>query len=367
MKAEAPISRITAKAYVIPTDGPEADGTFEWRSTTLVVVHAEAAGKAGLGYTYSDGGVASFVNRQLAPLLLTRDAFDIPAAQEILQRYVRNLGRSGLAATAISAIDSSLWDLKSRLLEVPLVKLLGAVRTHAPVYGSGGFTNYEDSRLAAQLGGWVEREGCRWVKMKVGRDLQRDRARVRVALQAIGNARLFVDANGALSRKAALGFAAFCAEQGVGWFEEPVSSDDLDGLRLLRDRAPGHLEIAAGEYAYNLDDIRRTLQAQAVDVQQADATRCLGISGFMAAGPMCEAHHTDLSAHCAPSLHLHAACALPRLRHVEYFYDHVRIEQMLFDGAAQAKDGLICPDLTCPGLGLEVKEADAQRYEAGSN
>jgi L-alanine-DL-glutamate epimerase-like enolase superfamily enzyme len=365
--AQAPITRITAQAYVIPTDGPEEDGTFEWRSTTLVIVNTEAGGKTGLGYTYSDRSVASFISEQLAPLLVRQDAFAIPAAQRILQHHVRNLGRSGLAATAIAAIDTSLWDLKSRLLDVPLVKLLGAVRTQVPVYGSGGFTNYEDSRLAAQLADWVERDGCRWVKMKVGRDGKRDRVRIRVAQEAIGSAQLFVDANGALSRKAALEFADVCAEQGVGWFEEPVSSDDLDGLRLLRDRAPGQLEIAAGEYAYNLDDIRRTLQAQAVDVQQADATRCLGISGFLAAGPLCEAHHTDLSAHCAPSLHLHAACAVPRLRHVEYFHDHVRIEQMLFDGAAQARDGMISPDLTRPGLGLELKEVEARRYQAGHN
>ena len=363
MTAEASITELRARAFVIPTDAAEADGTFEWDSTTMVLVHTRAAGKSGLGYTYSDRTMARFINEQLAPLLSGQDAFEIQRVHELLQRQVRNLGRSGLAATAISAVDASLWDLKAKLLAVSLIRLLGGVRSQVAVYGSGGFTNYEDSRLAAQLSGWVEREGCRWVKMKVGRDVARDRTRVRVARQAIGNAQLFVDANGALSRKAALEFAAFCAEQDVRWFEEPVSSDDLDGLRLLRDRAPGALEIAAGEYSYNSDDIRRTLQAQAVDVQQADATRCLGVSGFLAAGALCEAHHTDLSAHCAPSLHRHAACALPRLRHVEYFHDHVRIEQMLFDGAAQAHDGVICPDSTRPGLGLELKEADARRYE----
>ncbi len=363
MSAEAAITDLRARAFVIPTDGAEADGTLEWDSTTLVLVHTRAAGKAGLGYTYSDRNVARFINEQLAPLLSGQDAFDIPRAHGLLQRQVRNLGRSGLAATAISAVDASLWDLKAKLLDVSLSRLLGAVRTRVPVYGSGGFTNYEDSRLAAQLSGWVEREGCRWVKMKVGRDTARERMRIRVAREAIGDAQLFVDANGALSRKAALQFAELCAEQNVRWFEEPVSSDDLEGLRLLRDRSPAILEIAAGEYSYNSDDIRRTLQSQAVDVQQADATRCLGISGFLAAGVLCEAHHTDLSAHCAPSLHRHVACALARLRHVEYFHDHVRIEQMLFDGAAQARDGVICPDPARLGLGLELKQADARRYE----
>jgi L-alanine-DL-glutamate epimerase-like enolase superfamily enzyme len=147
-------------------------------------------------------------------------------------------------------------------------------------------------------------------------------------------------------------------------FEEPVSSDDLAGLRLLRDRAPAPLEIAAGEYVYELDGVRRMLQAQAVDVQQADATRCCGISGFLAAGTLCEAHHVDLSGHCAPSLHVHVACAVPRLRHLEYFHDHVMIESILFVGAARARGGVVAPDLGRPGLGLEFKQADAARFAA---
>lgn len=255
-------------------------------------------------------------------------------------------------------------DVKAKLCGLPLAKLLGMTRDSVPVYGSGGFTSYDDARLCEQLGAWVERDGCRWVKMKVGSDPDRDPARIGAARSAIGNAALFVDANGALSRKRALAFAEFCAGQDVTWFEEPVSSDDLAGLRLLRDRAPAPIEIAAGEYAYNLDDVRRMLEAGAVDVQQADATRCGGISGFLAVGALCEAHHVDLSGHCAPSLHRHVACAVPRLRHLEYFHDHVRLEDMLFDGAARAQHGRIAPDLSRPGLGLELKAADAVRYAA---
>jgi L-alanine-DL-glutamate epimerase-like enolase superfamily enzyme len=258
----------------------------------------------------------------------------------------------------------ALWDLKAKLLGLPLARLLGMVRLTVPIYGSGGFTNYDDARLGAQLAGWVERDGCRWVKMKIGSDPGRDPARIAAARKAIGQAALFVDANGALSRKAALRLADLCAGSGVTWFEEPVSSDDLAGLRLLRDRVPAPVEIAAGEYAYNLDDVRRMLEAGAVDVQQADASRCGGISGFLAVGALCAAHHIDLSGHCAPSLHLHAACAIPHLRHLEYFHDHVRLESMLFDGAAIAKDGVIVPDLGRAGLGLVLKAADAARFAA---
>jgi L-alanine-DL-glutamate epimerase-like enolase superfamily enzyme len=234
-------------------------------------------------------------------------------------------------------------------------------RSAVPVYGSGGFTNYDNGRLRDQLAGWVA-QGCRWVKIKVGTEPDRDPQRMAAARDAIGDAGLFIDANGALSRRQALDMAECGAEVGVRWFEEPVSSDDLAGLRWLRDRMPGSIEVAAGEYAWNLDDIRRMLDFGAVDVQQADATRCGGITGFLAAGTLCEAHHIDLSGHCAPSLHGHVACAVPRLRHLEYFHDHVRLEAMLFDGAAEVCNGMIAPDLSRSGMGLTLKAADAARF-----
>jgi L-alanine-DL-glutamate epimerase-like enolase superfamily enzyme len=272
------------------------------------------------------------------------------------------MGREGLAATAISAVDAAIWDLKARLLDLPLVSLLGPRRDAVPIYGSGGFTNYSDETLCAQLSCWSEQDGCRWVKMKVGADPDRDPQRVSAARRAVGKAGLFVDANGAYSVRQALQLAEIFAQHDVAWLEEPVSSDDLAGLRMLRRRVPARMEIAAGEYGYTTDYFRRMLNAKAVDVQQADATRCGGFTGWLEAAALCEAHHIDLSGHCAPSLHLHAACAVPRLRHLEWFHDHVRIEQMLFDGAPAPRDGVIRPDLSRPGIGLAFKRQDAERF-----
>jgi L-alanine-DL-glutamate epimerase-like enolase superfamily enzyme len=364
MRADAPITDVAAAAYTVPTDAAEADGTLDWHETTLVVAHVEAAGQRGIGYTYSDATNAALIRDKLAKAITGRDAFDIPACLRQMQVHVRNLGRAGLAATAIAAVDAALWDLKAKLLSLPLARLLGMQRGEVAVYGSGGFTSYDDDKLREQLGGWVRRDGCRWVKMKIGRDARRDIERVEAAREAIGKAGLFVDANGAYSRKQGLDLAARFADLGVLWFEEPVSSDDLEGLRMLRDRMPPQIEVAAGEYAYDLDYIRRMLGAGAVDVQQADASRCCGISGFLAAAVLCDAHHVDLSGHCAPTLHLHAACAARRFRHLEWFHDHVRIEHMLFDGAPAVRDGRIRPDLSRLGLGIEFKAADAARYAA---
>ncbi|MGH8213880.1 MAG: enolase C-terminal domain-like protein [Rhodanobacteraceae bacterium] len=356
------LSAPRASAYTVPTDAPESDGTLEWDSTTLVLVEVQAGGKRGTGYSYADISTAVLVRDLLGKVIEGRDAMDIAGAWSAMLASIRNLGRPGIASMAISAVDNALWDLKARLLDLPLFKLLGAVRASAPIYGSGGFTSYTDAQLRAQLSGWVG-EGLTMAKIKIGREPQRDIARVGAARDAIGGeAQLFVDANGAYSRKQALNLARSFAEYDVAWFEEPVSSDDLEGLRLLRDRAPSEMDIAAGEYGYDPIYFRRMLQAGAVDVLQADATRCAGISGFMRASALCEAFNLPLSAHCAPALHTHPACAARSLRHIEYFHDHVRIESMLFDGVPKPVDGELRPDATRPGIGLEFRHKDAERY-----
>ncbi len=364
MSPEVRIGSVRAQAYTIPTDRPEADGTIAWNSTTLVVVHVTGGNRVGLGYTYSGASITGLIEGLLAQAIAGLDALNPQAAWSAMQRAVRNLGREGLAATAISAVDAALHDLKARLLDVPLASLLGCYRNAVPIYGSGGFTTYSDAELRDQLAGWVARDGCRFVKMKIGSQPKDDARRVALAKDAIGGATLFVDANGAYSVQQALRLAERFADQEVGWFEEPVSSDDLRGLRAMRERAPAGMEIAAGEYAYTIDYVRTMLESGAVHVQQADVTRCGGITAFLQIGALCNAFHIDLSGHCAPALHLHVACAVPVLRHLEWFHDHVRIEHMLFEGAPVAEHGEIRPDLSRPGNGLTFKQEDAARYAA---
>jgi L-alanine-DL-glutamate epimerase-like enolase superfamily enzyme len=364
MRVNVPIRKVRARAFTIPTDKPEADGTISWNSTTLIVVEVFGGNVVGVAYTYAGASITSLIESELAETIAGLDAMDPQAAWRAMQRAVRNLGREGLAATAISAIDAALYDLKARILEVPLATLLGTYRDAIPIYGSGGFTTYSDEELESQLGGWVSRDGCAFVKMKVGTDPDDDPRRVAVAKAAIGEATLFVDANGAYTVKQALALAARFADQKVGWFEEPVSSDDLRGLREIREGVPVGMDIAAGEYAYTISYVRAMLEAEAVDVQQADVTRCGGVTAFLQIGALCEAFHLDLSGHCAPALHLHVACAVPRLRHLEWFHDHVRIEHMLFEGAPFPEGGAIRPDLSRPGNGLVFKHQDALRYVA---
>jgi len=364
MRDSIPIKRTRVSTFTVPTDAPEADGTFSWNSTTMVLAEVTAGDQTGIGYTYASEAAATLIEKSFSKLLESQDALANTALWTRMRSHVRNVGRPGIASTAISAVDNALWDLKAKLLGIPLAALLGRCRERVEVYGSGGFTSYSIRRLQEQLGGWAA-QGIRMVKMKVGSQPEHDVKRVRAAREAIGpNVQLFIDANGAYSRKQALGMAARFAKFDVRWFEEPVSSDDLEGLRLIRDSAPAGMEIAAGEYGFDEYYFRRMLEAGAVDVLQADATRCEGITGFMIAGVLAESFQIPFSAHTSPSVHLHPCCAQPAFRHIEHFHDHARIEQMFFDGAAMPVDGFLAPDMSRPGIGLELKRKDAQRFAA---
>jgi L-alanine-DL-glutamate epimerase-like enolase superfamily enzyme len=356
------IEKIEVSCYAVPTETPESDGTLKWDKTTLVLVEASAGGKQGLGFSYADVATGKLIESLLADVVTGLNAFDIAGAHAAMLHKIRNLGRPGIASMAISAVDNALWDLKARLFDCSLLDLLGAARESAEIYGSGGFTSYSIEQLQRQLDGWAQ-EGIKSVKMKIGRDPAADFDRVRSARKAIDpNVHLFVDANGAYSRKQALAQAEKFAELDVSWFEEPVSSDDLEGLRLLRDRAPAGLKIAAGEYGYDSFYFQRMLAAGAVDVLQADATRCAGITGFLEAAILCRTHQLPFSFHCAPSVHAAVACAAPSFLIGEYFFDHARIERMFFDGVLRPVNSALTPDRSRPGSGLEFKRKDAARF-----
>ncbi|HEY9180256.1 MAG TPA: enolase C-terminal domain-like protein [Candidatus Baltobacteraceae bacterium] len=364
VRVDYPISAVRARAYKIPTQEPEeSDGTLKWDSTTMVVVEVYAGNTAGIGYTYGNAGIAAIVDGMLKDALVGKDALQTAARYADAIAKIRNNGREGMTAMAVSAVDIALWDLKAKVLQAPVSALIGSARERTPVYGSGGFTSYTERRLTEQLGCWVHEMHIPRVKMKVGRDPQADPRRVAAARKAIGaHAQLFVDANGAYSRKQALEMAAGFAEQDVCWYEEPVYHNDLEGNRFVRDRAPAIMEVSNGEYGYAPYQFAQIISAGAADVLQADVTRCGGYSGFLAVDALCEAHDLPLSSHCAPYVTLPVATGAKTLRHIEYFFDHVRIERMLFDGTRDPDDGCLSPDPDRPGIGLELKKADAERY-----
>ncbi len=364
--ADVPIEAVSAAVFTVPTDSPEGDGTLTWDSTTMVLARASAAGVTGIGWTYGLAAAANVITDKLAGVVRGRSVLDVPAANDAMCRAVRNGGKPGLVAMAISAVDIALWDLKARVLGVPLVRLLGAARPDVPVYGSGGFTTYDDKQLEEQLRFWAEEQRIPRVKIKIGeswgRDERRDLARAELARRIVGDrTEFYVDANGGYTRKQAIRVGHALADLGVTWFEEPVSSDDLIGLREIRDAITP--DVAAGEYGYDLPYFARMTSAGAVDCIQADVTRCGGITIWQRAAALAEALGLQISGHCAPHAHAAVAASVPNLRHLEWFHDHTRIESMFFDGTLNPDGGALHPcENTAPGLGLELRTAVANRY-----
>ncbi len=361
-----PVESVTVHAFEFPTDGPdgkEQDGTLTWSSTVIILVEARAGGQTGIGYTYGDVSAAMLAETKLAGVVTGADALSPPMAWREMSVQLRNAGQPGVGAMATSAVDIALWDLKARLLGQPLYRVLPAFRDRVLIYGSGGFTNYPLPRLCEQISDWAA-QGLTRMKIKTSRHPDQDPARLTAVRKEAGDdVQLFADANGALTRKSALYWAdRFARDWGVCWFEEPVSSQDPEGLRLLRDRGPAGLDVTAGEYGYVLPDFAALLNAGAVDCLQADVTRCGGITGLLQVGGLAEAHQVELSAHCAPTVSSHAFCGVPKARHLEYFHTHVRIEDVAFDGVLRPDGGVLHPDPDRPGLGVEVKWADLEPY-----
>jgi L-alanine-DL-glutamate epimerase-like enolase superfamily enzyme len=359
------VREITADVYVIPTDAPEADGTLAWDKTTVVLASARAGAARGIGWSYAAAAAQSVIADVLAGAVIGGSALDVPAAAEAMARAVRNIGRPGIAATAISAVDIALWDLKARLLGCSVAQLLGQAHHGVPVYGSGGFTSYDDDQTREQLASWVDKDHIPRVKIKIGESWgtreHRDLERVALAREVIGpDAELYVDANGGYTAGQAVRVAGRLAQYGVTWFEEPVSSQDLNGLAAVRRQV--RPDVAAGEYSWSLADSARLIDADAVDCLQLDVTRCGGITEFLRGSALAGAYNLQVSGHCAPNLHARVGVAVPNLRHVEYFHDHQRIERMFFDGALDPVGGVLTPDPDQPGLGLILRESDAERY-----
>jgi L-alanine-DL-glutamate epimerase-like enolase superfamily enzyme len=355
------ITDIKVDSYSVPTDEPESDGTFEWDKTIIIIVRINAGGHAGLGYTYGDLSTAVFIRENLKPVILGKDVFSSSLWDE-LRMKCRNLGIPGIGSMAVSAVDIALWDLRGRMLGMPVYILAGRQKEKIAAYGSGGFTSYSDERLEKQFEKWLS-EGVSMFKMKIGREKNKDEARINFARHVIGeNNLLFIDANGAYYPREACMYASIFDKFGISWFEEPVSSDDLQGLAFVRSNVPSRFNIAAGEYGYDTFYFKNMLDAGAVDILQADATRCGGITGFLKASVLCEAYNVPLSAHTAPSVHTHACCSASKSVHLEYFHDHARIEEMFFDGFIKPSGGFLTPDPSKPGLGLEFKEKDTAKY-----
>lgn len=360
------VSNFRLNVFKVPTQRKlESDGTLEWESTTLVLVELNCLDKWGIGYTYGHSSVATVASTLLKKYVAEKEVFNIAAITETMGSALRNNGKTGISAMAISAIDIALWDLKAKLLNVSLSDLLGRCRERIEAYGSGGFTSYSRHEMQDEMLHWKQ-QGFRKFKMKVGRNPSEDLDRVQFVREIIGSKNsLMVDANEAFNPVMALAFAQDFARFDVNWFEQPISSTDHQGMKEIRQRFPPGMALASGEYIYSLNQGLKILQHRTADVLQLDVTRCLGITGFLKLAALAEAYDIPVSSHCAPTLHTCLGCAIPGFIHAEYFSDHARIEEEFFEGILPAKNGYLEPNLSRPGLGIEVNPSNRlEKYES---
>ena len=267
-----------------------------------------------------------------------------------MHRACRNLGTRGLVMQAISAVDIALWDLKARLLDVPLTDLFGRARDTVPVYGSGGFTTLDRHRARRPGRPWAA-AGCTAMKIKIGAVLghrHRPGPRPRQHLRDLAGpgVELMVDANGGYTVGQARRVGAALDDLGVVWFEEPVSSDDLDRPRR---RARGGALRRRRRRVRRRPLRRRTGCARWWTACNWTSPAAAVTPGGSAAPPSPQAHNLHVSAHCAPALHAPVAAAVPNLRHVEWFIDHARLEPLLVDGAPTVQHGALQPNDDEPG------------------
>jgi L-alanine-DL-glutamate epimerase-like enolase superfamily enzyme len=359
------IRAVDTSVYRVELPHTESDGTLSWNATVVVATRVRAGDGEGLGWTYGPAAAAGVIADVLAPVVRDLSPYDISRAHLRMRQATRNALTPGLASLALSAVDVALWDLKAKLLGVPLTRLLGTARPRVPLYGSGGFTSMTDHQLRDQLDRWLVADGMTAVKIKIGEDrgrhLARDLRRIHLARKIVGpDVALMVDANGGYETKQALRVARQADAAEITWFEEPVSSDRLADLSMLRATMPA--EVTAGEYGTTSEYFERMCAAGAVDCLQVDATRCGGYTGALAAAAIADAHSLQVSTHCAPHLHAPVCAAIGNFRHAEYFADHARADALIFDGLPSPERGAFRISADRPGHGMTLRpEAQSRR------
>ena len=318
----------------------------------------------GLGIGQASPGVRQVIEAGLKDLLIGQDPFDIEKIWNDMFWRVRGYGRKGVAFCALSAVDIGLWDLKAKALHLPLYKLLGAYTDSVPIYGSGGWTNFSERELVEEMAGYAE-QGIKCVKMKVGKDFgqseREDLVRLAAVRRALGDdIGIYVAANNGYYPKQAIYMSREFEQYQVGWFEEPVLADDIDGLAQVRDAI--NIPLATGEHEYTKFGFRSLIGAGAVDIVQPDVGRVGGVTEWLKVAHMAHAFNLPVAPHAVQLVHLHLACATPNLKVVEYMNTTLLGDRVWYTEFPEQRDGMWSPSRNRPGLGLALDPAAVEKY-----
>lgn len=336
----------------IPPIDPNAKG----RSQLFVQIHTDE-GTIGLGYGPGQRSIQAVIHDNLSDLLVGQDPFMIEKLWQDMFWRVRGYGRKGVAFQAIAAVDIALWDLKGKALDQPIYRLLGPAHESVPIYGSGGWTNYAEKELVAEMTGYVER-GITRVKMKVGKDFgqseSEDIERLATVREAVGDGvEIYVDANNGYYAKQAIKMSQIFEQFDVAWFEEPVLADDIPGLAQVAQNTT--IPVATGEHEYTKYGFRDLLVAGGADIVQPDVHRVTGITEWMKVAAMADAFNLPVAPHAVSLVHIHCAMATPNLKVVEVLGAEENSHPIWWaEVPPYNDDGTWQPYADRPGLGLEI-------------
>lgn len=335
------------------------DATRKVEMVGYVVVRVTTdQGLEGIGLTYHEvGGEATreLILRNMAPKLIGRDPLETEAIWQEFFHYLRGVGRKGLMYGALSAVDIALWDLKGKIVDLPLYRLLGGNRTKIPVYASGGWTSFSDDQLVDEMKGMVA-QGYKAVKFKVGveggTNPRRDVERVRKVREALGpTIDILVDANNCFDAATGVQLANRIREYDIFLFEEPVFADDIPGLAKFKRGTD--IPLGTGEHEYTKFGVRDLLLHDAVDIVQVDGARVGGYTEMLKAAALTQAWNVKFAPHAMENIHLNLAGAVPNTLFLERLIMFEEITARTFRNAPVPVDGFMeIPDL--PGLGLEL-------------
>ncbi|MDE2638183.1 MAG: mandelate racemase/muconate lactonizing enzyme family protein [Chloroflexota bacterium] len=363
------ITDVKTTTIVIPHLGSIKDATIRHptpgRGQNFVHIYTDE-GLEGLGV--ADGGRAAqaLVTDSLKPLLIGQDPLYTEKLWDDMFWRLRGVGRKGLAFSAISAVDTALWDLKAKTFNAPLYKLLGAYTDTVPIYGSGGWTHFSVDELVAEQVAYVER-GMKSIKMKVGKDFgkseREDIERLAAVRAAVGDdIEILIDANNGYYAKQAIRMAREFEPYRVGWFEEPVLADDIEGLAAIA-RAID-IPVATGEHEYTKYGFRELIARGGADIVQPDIGRVGGVTEWMKVAQLAQAFNLPVAPHAFQLVHLHVACATPNLRIVEYLGVSEEFDKLVYKEFPQPVNGMWSPYPDKPGLGLELNPDVVRKYGA---
>lgn len=360
------ITRISSEEYRWPRHKPISNGKHTYTHTGVCFVKVETdAGVTGVGLS-TGGAIVRAAIDQFARQLVGEDPIDVERLWHTM--WIPKLsGRRGMTTRAISGIDIALWDLRAKVANMPLYKMLGGFRDRMPTYIAGGY--YEPGKglkeLAAEMADNVAM-GARAIKMKIGAvSINEDVERVKTVRQAIGpDVKLLVDANCAYRHWEAIRIARRIEDYDIYWFEEPVAPDDYEGHRKIA--AATSIPIATGENEYTRYGFRDLIEHNAAAILNADANILGGVTEFMKVAALAQAHDLDIAPHGAQEVHIHLVTAIANGLILEFYRDTV--DPMWGKIYSQTlrlnNDGTVSPP-DAPGLGVDPIYENLAQYRIG--